>query len=52
MCMEDKDSVHATCQSSRAAATHDLDEQRDDSRPGEADPGADQDVAGHGGHLV
>ncbi|EGR49977.1 uncharacterized protein TRIREDRAFT_59642 [Trichoderma reesei QM6a] len=33
-CMEDKDFVHATCQDYRAAATHDLDEQRDDLAKG------------------
>jgi hypothetical protein len=29
-CMEDKDCVHATCQDYRAAATHDLDEAKED----------------------
>ncbi|KAH0497407.1 hypothetical protein TgHK011_004710 [Trichoderma gracile] len=33
-CMENKDYVHATCQDYRAAATHDLDEQRDDLAKG------------------
>ncbi|KAJ4865289.1 alpha/beta hydrolase fold domain-containing protein [Trichoderma breve] len=33
-CMEDEDYVHATCQDYRAAATHDLDEQKDDLAKG------------------